>query len=516
MRFLCFNIGSSGSKPKAKNGDDIIRSQHPDFSNHPEEEAATRRRQISGRPSPHVVDYRIVMPAEKRATNASDMPPSYGVSNLAPSAQLILETFRRGRELGGNGTTNAFQNLAHRRYIVWADDNDTLQPVTQRAIELMLHQLALVGKAMKCDMEICFMSRNNIESPNLGKSDCEKAEALRDVWKTRNWEAACDIARTHPALVEMKLDEWVNKLDQLQPEPTQTSSDCNDIDDGRFKGSSRKASNRQPQTQRTSTSGTSGNYISQQTSSDKHIRLLAEVRDRQSPYWAGHELRDFQMEQLSGFYDMAKEASAEQPKNLSNVSFTYKREIEAFKRELERKDHARPTTVILLVGSTITESEREAIIQCQEFNDIGSDMSSKAGKTDLFCVETVAFTGYMEADKVRHFKKIDNKFEGVRDINDMVSVDEDRLAEFGPSEILFKKILNPHLKNIDEMKMSEDDKYGEFPLCTNGESVELPSLEEVRKILRPGANLRINVSGTSQAAVQQQQQQQQVPHTGKA
>ena len=79
-------------------------------------------------------------------------------------------------------------------------------------------------------------------------------------------------------------------------------------------------------------------------------------------------------------------AAKQQPKNLNNAYFTTKREI-ALQKRLHEAHNAEPTPVLLLLGSPLLDSEREAIKK---------DQSGVTGGAAEFSIETLLFRKYLE------------------------------------------------------------------------------------------------------------------------
>lgn len=90
---------------------------------------------------------------------------------------------------------------------------------------------------------------------------------------------------------------------------------------------------------------------------------------------------------------MAVKAAKKQPKSLNSVRFTYKRELGFHQRQL-KNGVADPTTMLLLTGSPLQPTERDAIIKFQERNLVKKDKSHKTettqGQGSQFLIETIA------------------------------------------------------------------------------------------------------------------------------
>ncbi|KAF5971880.1 hypothetical protein FBULB1_9002 [Fusarium bulbicola] len=387
---------------------------------------------------------------------SSDLPPNPVSFNFPPpslSAELILDMFQQGLGLRGHETINAFNNCKHRRLKIHMDPNPALDKATREAILTFARFLYLIGKGTMCHMEFFWMSRSNLESPEIQEEDRGRAKALNRLMKTDNWNTACNMIKTEPELERLGLKDWLKRQQDRSPGlQGQCTADA-----------TRPDLNREP-------------------ASEKHARLLSEARRLMTPYFAGWELKNIDMEELVNLDAEAVKEAKKQSRVRNNVSFTLEKEIGAYQREINRGGEGTPTTVVLLVGSPIVEAEKNSVINCQKGIGFTSKLSHDTVTGDMFCIQTLAFTEFMPRDSVKRYQQIDNAFGGNKDINDLTEVTESKLLEYGPSAKLFEKVLNSHLRTVDKSNLAIKDMYGKQKLCDDGNSIVFPTVKEVNRI----------------------------------
>ncbi|KAI1735445.1 hypothetical protein F4680DRAFT_469984 [Xylaria scruposa] len=100
-----------------------------------------------------------------------------------------------------------------------------------------------------------------------------------------------------------------------------------------------------------------------------------------------------------------------------------------------------------------------------------------------FCIQTIAWTEYMDDAGKESFRKIDDAFKGDDDINDLTEVDDTQLLLRGPTAKLLFKVFNSYEKAVDAMQLKKrGDMYSKTELLKHGEDLELPRFNEVAKI----------------------------------
>ena len=220
-------------------------------------------------------------------------------------------------------------------------------------------------------MEILFTGFSNPDSKKLSVSNRSKAEALESLWKTDNWDDAVRLIEEKEELrsPDLKLDKWLMEEPYARPITGITATERISDD-------------------------------------EKHAILLAHVRDLQTLYWAGWHQRDLTPEDLQGLYDISVDAARQQPKNLNDACFTIKREV-ALQKRLHETRNAQPTTVLLLLGSPLLDSERDAIKE---------DQSRVMGGAAEFSIETLLFREYLDDRTCKNHAKIDDDAGGDKDI----------------------------------------------------------------------------------------------------
>lgn len=433
-------------------------AQSSDFANrYPPSDPPTRGNQFTS-DRQVTKSYTIqIPPLRLRDGDAHKDPPPYETIAQNRSDELILEVLQQGLNLQSRDAINAFDSCKHRRLRIWIDDNPALKAQTRSAIQLFTLFLFLIGKGTTCDMEFCWMSRSNLASDQIGATDRETAEALNQLMKTQNWETACNMIKTETKLEKLELREWLS---------SQMGHNA-----GSQRHSSAKATNPS---------------LHGESAREKHNRLLVHARKLMTPYFAGWELKEVDMNKLVQLDKEAVKEAKKQTNLRNNISRTLIKEIEAYKRETEREGEGTPTTVIPLVGSHILEAEKKSVIECQRSTGFTSKLSRKTVTGDMFSIQTVAFTEFMPEASVKLLQAIDNAFDGDHDINDLTMVDEKSLLEYGPAAKLFEKVLNSHLRRVDGLKLATKDMYGKEKSCTNDGTINFPHIEEVERIFGKG------------------------------
>ncbi|KAH6976533.1 hypothetical protein BKA56DRAFT_589746 [Ilyonectria sp. MPI-CAGE-AT-0026] len=423
-------------------------------------------------------DYNIVIPVEPKRTRRADVAanplPSYIFRDLPWSAQRILAVFEAGLNLSGeHGVVDAFNSLRQRRFKVWIDNSHRLKPVTKFGIRQTILQLLLLAQATGCDMEFLFMSQSNTQSKNLSEASRVKAETLEELWVTTNWEDAKELVARSSVLTKMGLQMWIekNSTASKQQGNQQTTADG--------PSAPQKSDNR---------------VITQETDAERHLRLLNHVRDLKAEFWQGYDQTELDMMKLTRLHKAAIKQASQQPKSLNSVSFTYHRETGVYKRMMERKEDAMPTTVLILTGSPLQPTESHAIQEFQKDNDVKAPKTCGKGTKEViegegtqFCISTLALDQYMDKASIRCYADVDDHFKGGEDINDLILVNDSRLVQYGLSEKSWLKLLNAHNQAIDDMKFKKDEKYGREPLIVDGKaSSTMPSLADVKMLFGQG------------------------------
>lgn len=357
-------------------------------------------------------DYRIIVPVElsRRANATADTPPSYAFRDLPWSAERILAIFDAGLKLSGErGVVNAFNSLRQRRFKVWIDNSHRLRAVTKFGIRQTILQLLLLAQVTGCDMEFLFMSQSNTQSQNLSEASRIKAEALEELWAMTNWEDAKALVARSSVLKKLGLQTWIEKNSAVskQQGSHQTTADA--------PSAPQKSDNR---------------VITQETDAERHVRLLNHVRNLKAEFWQGHDQRELDMKKLTSLHKAAIKQATQQPKSLNSVSFTYHRETGLYKRMMEQKADAMPTTVLILTGSPLQPTESQAIRKFQEDNGVKAPKTRGKGTKETkeviegegiqFCISTLALSEYMDKASVGCYVDVDDHFKGEDDINDLI------------------------------------------------------------------------------------------------
>ncbi|TGJ83505.1 hypothetical protein E0Z10_g5265 [Xylaria hypoxylon] len=309
-------------------------------------------------------------------------PPPYDISQRPQSVQALLAMFKDGLKLGKEqGITNAFNPLRHRHFHVWIDNNHRLPKVTKKSILAMALLFHLLGRALNSEMEFFFISHSNTEGDQLTEEESRMAEALDKLWKTQRWSEA-------------------NGLINENSPPGQ--------------GQQMRSSYQQPQAASQQTTNT-------ETTRERFKRILSHVRDLKGQFWQGFDQSKIELE--------------------GKIS---RREIGHYKRLISRLE-AVSTTVLLLTGSPLQQTEADAIIEFQRNNsprDGGRHTNTVRDQDSKLCIQTIAWTEYMDDAGKESLRKIDNAFKGDDDINDLAEVNDTQLLRRGPTAKLLFKILN--------------------------------------------------------------------------
>ena len=379
----------------------------------------------------------------------SETSPNYaalpGYAEYPPSVEAILNTLKDANNyvdntISSDAPRSAFNVLRNRHHHLWIDNNHRLPRATKDSIILVATLLLCLGKAYDCNMEIFFTGFSNQDSKKLSQSKKSRAKTLELLWKTENWDDAVRLIGENAELrhPDLELDQWL-----IQGQV----------------GSHYAAST---------------NATERLKDDEKHALLLAHVRELKTLYWAGWHQRDLNPEDLKGLYTKSVAAARQQPKNLNNAYFTIKREI-ALQRRLYEMHNAEPTTVLLLLGSPLLDSEREAIKR---------DQSRVTGGGAEFSIETLLFREYLEDRTCKNHARIDDSAGGDRDIYDVTELREPNLLTSLLSAKTWLKILNSHERSIDSLKFKkEEDKYGARKINVPGQSITLPSVSQMMKEL---------------------------------
>ena len=158
-----------------------------------------------------------------------------------------------------------------------------------------------------------------------------------------------------------------------------------------------------------------------------------------------------------------------------------------YKRKMERKESATPTTVLILTASPLQAAESDAIIKFQKDNNSRMFKSRDEiieGQGTQFSISTLAFGQFIDKANMKYYVNIDDHFSSEDDINDLVQINDSMLVRFGLSGKSWMKFLNAHNPVIDNMKFKkEDEKYCTEPLVTNDqESPTMPSLAAMKGV----------------------------------
>ncbi|OAP54556.1 hypothetical protein AYL99_11004 [Fonsecaea erecta] len=406
-----------------------------------------------------------------------ELPPDYTFNAEPDGVRLLLDVIKRGHRLGHNmGISGAFNALRHRHISVWVDDNHRLPAVTRNSMRSLAVMFLSLAKAVSADMEFFFMSQSNTESGDLTPEEKDKAKALDRLWITKNWSQAKTMVEKDPILQDMGLLQWMENNSSGE---VATSSDMEQA-----MWPQRVKSGPSSKTNAASTQATN-----EETPRERFLRLLSHVRDLKLPFWQGYYQDDIDMTALAAAHASALEESGKQPKSLNSLRFTFEREIGRYLRLKQSKGHdAAPTTVLLLTGSPLQPTEADAIIKCQKDNTLlGKQPPSTAtavrGEGSQFCIQTIAWTEFMDEQSKRCLRKIDNANKGEDDINDLTEVHDTKLRDHGASAELLFKVLNSHNPAVDGLTLKDEDKYGKAKLYVTGQPLVMPGVDKIAAVL---------------------------------
>ncbi|KAL2674241.1 hypothetical protein Neosp_012692 [[Neocosmospora] mangrovei] len=366
------------------------------------------------------------------------------------SVDYILRTILDAENFSKHGIKGAFNVLGDRHFNIFIDSSHSLSSETRCAILLVATVLLTVAQAKDCDMTFYFTSYPNKKSKNLSEIDRRHLKDLISLWKTQSWQEALGMVKyTKSFQGKLGIQDWINKRKNI-------SDDQSDV--------------------------------------EKHAKLLNYCREKMLAFWHGWHQRELTVDSLEKLYGSAMVNASQQLNSLNSTAFTYKRAMGQYTRlqELYQKDpsQAFPVSNIFLLGTAIQPTELAAI---QEAQNIGGNAGSSHGRLGsaniegrgtLFQISSVVMIDRMTEKSIKLYKKVDNYGKGEDDINDLNTLKERKVLTNFLSPGAFFKILNSHEPAVDnDIQMPTGDAmYGRQLLNTNGHTITLPSVKQVKRI----------------------------------